>query len=419
MYWQNLNHKKIGIWGMGKEGQAARRALSHYCPDSSLIDIDESNVSDIFLCDVLIKSPGVSLYRPEIQEAAQKGVIITSGTNLFFANKSPRTQVIAITGTKGKSTTSSLLAHTLKHLNQSVELGGNIGVPLLDLVDTTSDYVVAELSSYQCADFVGRPYIGVLVNLYPEHLQWHGSHDRYHEDKLHMIRQAYRCVLNASDPETIRKATHISAHYFNESKAIHIKDSLFYNGDTPLFPIDVLPLPGLHNAENACAVLTVVHMLGLPLEECAEAFKTFQALPHRLQVIGHKNGITYVDDSISTTPETAIAALKAIDKGQPITLIAGGLDRGQDYRSLASFLGEHADRMRLVALPETGKILADMTQRQGVETSLVSDMPSAVSVAQHMTPSGGSILLSPAAPSYNMYLNFEERGNDFKRWIEL
>lgn len=416
MYWQNLNHKKIGIWGTGKEGQAAQQALLKYCPKADLINIKEDNISDIFTCDILIKSPGVSLYRPEIQEATQKDIIVTSGTNLFFTNKNPQTRVIAITGTKGKSTTSSLLAHTLKYLKQSVVLGGNIGVPLLDLIETKADIVVAELSSYQCADLTGYPDIGVLVNLYPEHLQWHGSHDRYYNDKLHMLYQAHHIILNATDSETLSRSKGISAHYFNSFNGIHIQDDFFYNGNTPLFPTNVLPLPGIHNAENACAVLSVIKMLGLCLTDCVEAFKTFQALPHRLQTLGEKNGIVYIDDSISTTPETAIAALKAIDKGQPITLIAGGLDRGQDYTNLAAFLGNYSNRIRLVTLPETGVHLAETSKKQGVETNITSDMKTAVNIAKRITPKGGTILLSPAAPSYNMYKNFEERGDDFKRW---
>ncbi len=416
MYWHSFNNQTIGIWGMGREGKAARAALDRHYPDATVIEIDESNVSDISRCNILIKSPGVSLYRPEIQEAVQKGIIVTSGTNLFFANKNPQTTVIAITGTKGKSTTSALLAHTLKHLGQSVRLGGNIGVPLLDLVDEPADYVVAELSSYQCADLAGKPDIGVLVNLYPEHVQWHGTHDKYYDDKWHMMRQAIRTVVNGTNPMAVAGAADLDAAFFNTPTDIHVKDNRFWNGTVPLFPTTTLPLPGLHNAENACAVLTVIQLLGLSLMHCAGAFQTFHALPHRLQTLGTKDGITYVDDSISTTPETAIAALKAIDKGQPITLIAGGLDRGQDYTELAAYLGNHKDRMRLVTLPDTGKRLADMTQPQGVETSLTSDMPTAVSVAQHMTPPGGTILLSPAAPSYNLYRNFEDRGDDFKRW---
>jgi len=123
-----------------------------------------------------------------------------------------------------------------------------------------------------------------------------------------------------------------------------------------------------------------------------------------------------VDDSISTTPETAIAALKALDKGQDITLIAGGFDRGQDYTELVHFMVDYKDRFRLVTLPDTGKRLAELTGRAGIETALTSDMPTAVNIAGHITPEGGTILLSPAAPSYNLYQNFEERGNDFKRW---
>lgn len=419
MYWHNLEHKKIGVWGMGKEGQAAWKALSDHCPTAQLLTIEEANTSDILKCDILIKSPGISLYRSEIREAVQQGVIVTSGTNLFFANKKETTCVIAITGTKGKSTTSSLLAHTLKHLNQSVILGGNIGVPLLDLVDTNADYVVAEMSSYQCADLTGHPDIGVLLNLYPEHLQWHGTHKQYYNDKLNMIRLAKQPILNATNDQTSQLTSDIDAVYFNAQSRIHIKNGWFYNGGFPLFPISELPLPGLHNAEDACAVLTVIDILGLQPAACAEAFKTFHALPHRLQTIGCRNGITYIDDSISTTPETAIAALKAIDKGQPITLIAGGLDRGQDYTALVAYLAEHKDQMRLVTLPDTGTKLAHMAQTAGIETGITSEMPTAVNIAQHLTPNGGTILLSPAAPSYNLYTNFEERGDDFKHWAGL
>ncbi|MBQ7413574.1 MAG: UDP-N-acetylmuramoyl-L-alanine--D-glutamate ligase [Alphaproteobacteria bacterium] len=416
MFWSNLTGKTIGIWGMGREGIAARQALQNHCPDTSVLEISESNLDDINRCDILIKSPGVSLYRPEIQTALKQGIIITSGTNLFFANKNPRTRVIAVTGTKGKSTTASLLAHTLKYLGQSVELGGNIGRPLLELADTSADFVVAELSSYQCADLIGRPDIGVLVNLYPEHLQWHGSHERYYSDKIHMITQSCQAVLNDTDSQTHQFDISIPTVWFNTPNGIHLEKETFYSGDIPLFSRQKLSLIGTHNAENACAVLTVIQMLGLSPADCAEAFHTFQALPHRLQTIGSKDNLTYVDDSISTTPETAVAALKALSHGQPITLIAGGLDRGQDYTILIDYLAANREKIRLITLPDTGKRLADQAQNHHIETVRTSDMPTAVSIAQHITPVGGTILLSPAAPSYNLYPNFEARGDDFKKW---
>ena len=364
----------------------------------------------------MVKSPGVSLYRPEIQEAIRQHILVTSGTNLFFENKNPESLVIAVTGTKGKSTTSSLLAHTLKALGKSVGLGGNIGVPLIDFVDKKNDFIVAELSSYQCADLNGRPNIGIMTNLYPEHLQWHGTHEQYYRDKLRLIDQSEQIILNGADSRLKKYLFESDCIPFNTPDTIHIQDGYFYDGRLSLFPLDHLKLLGIHNAENACAVLTIVKLLNLPLSKCVAAFQKFQPLPHRLQILGTKRGITYVDDSISTTPETAIAALKALDKGQDITLIAGGFDRGQDYTNLIHFMATFKNRFRLVTLPDTGKRLAQMAQQAGIETGLTSDMPTAVNIAGHITPYGGTIVLSPAAPSYNLYQNFEERGNDFKHW---
>lgn len=416
MYWKNLDNKRVGIWGMGREGQAVRQALSHHAPGATIIEIGEDNTADIKVCDVVVKSPGVSLYRPEIQAALQQGITITSGTNLYFANKKPSVFVVAVTGTKGKSTTSALLAHTLQFMGQSVVLGGNIGKPLLDFVDETPDILVAELSSYQCADFSGRPNIGILTNLYPEHLQWHGSHERYYQDKCRMIRSAERAILNENDKTTKALNPVKNPVWFNAPAGMHVQDDMFYDGETALFPVSCLTAPGIHNAWNACAVLAVVKELGFEPCRCATPFSTFQPLPHRLQILGTMHGLTYVDDSISTTPETAMAALRALDRGGDITLLAGGFDRGQDYTNLVALMKEHRDKWRLVTLPDTGTRLGQMAQQAGIETVPTSDMPTAVSIAQHITPIGGVILLSPAAPSYNMYRNFEERGLDFKHW---
>lgn len=420
MLWTDLNNKHIGIWGMGKEGISAKQAISKYASPVSITEINEENLSEIFKCDILIKSPGVSLYRPEITEAKKQGIIITSGTNLFFANKNPHATVIAVTGTKGKSTTSSLLAYTLKTLGENVVLGGNIGVPLVDLVDSRADYIVAELSSYQCADFNGAPDIGVLVNLYPEHLPWHGTHDRYYQDKLTMVSQAKTQLLNALDDRTHKYTDSDNrfqkAIYFNNT--IHSDGAWFYEGDKKLFPCASLNLVGEHNRQNACGVLTVIRHLGLNLTDCEQAFKTFQALPHRLQTIGHKNGLTFIDDSISTTPETAIAALKAIGHEHPITLIAGGQDRGQDFSDLVDYIKNHPT-VQLITLPDTGGRLAEIAHKNGIPVSACKTMPEAVQTATEITPVGGTVLLSPAAPSYNMYKNFEERGTDFKNNINL
>lgn len=416
MLWQNLENKTIAIWGQGKEGTAAEKYVREHCRQINIIEVGEDNVDDIYHCDILIKSPGVSLYRPEIDKAVKRGIIVTSGTNLFFANKSQQTKVIAVTGTKGKSTTSALLYHTLQQLKIKVELGGNIGRPLIELADAEVDFVVAEMSSYQCADCQGSADIGVLLNLYPEHLQWHGSHQRYWQDKLNMINKARRKLLNAQDERTLEMADKTKAAWFNDKTAIHIENNYFYDGSDRLFSCSVLPLLGEHNAQNACAVLSVIKMLDMPLDKCEQTFSSFQALPHRLQKVAEANGVTFIDDSISTTPETAIAALKALDKGQVMTLIAGGFDRGQDYSELGDYLKSLENRICLVVLPDTGERI--LKNSPGIKARTVANMEQAVDAAVEVTPKGGTVILSPAAPSYNMYKNFEARGEDFSNCIK-
>lgn len=417
MLWTDLQNKTVGIWGMGHEGIAAKRAMEHFAPSAHLIEIEEENVGDLSKCAVVIKSPGVSLYRPEIRAAKTAGVIFTSGTNLFFANKKHGQKVIAITGTKGKSTTSSLLAHTLQTLGKKVALGGNIGVPLLDLIDTDAEIVVAELSSYQCADFVGKPDMAVLVNLYPEHLHWHGSHEQYYADKINMVAQAKTPVLNALDART-KKLVHLPhALYFN--REINEDGVFFYDTQLPLFKTYHLPLKGDHNLKNACAVLTVLKALKLDLMAAKQGFKTFMALPHRLEILGDKKELTFVDDSISTTPETAIAALKAFADRSSISLIVGGQDRGQDFTELLDFIAVEQGRIKLITLPDTGIRIAEQAQKTGITPHPANTVEQAVRIAKDITYPGGVVLLSPAAASYNAYKNFEERGADFKQWAFL
>ena len=314
MKWSEFEHQKVGIWGMGREGQSAFRAIKAHVPTAEFIEIGEENLNDLYNCQIVVKSPGVSLYRPEIEKAKSQGIILTSGTNIYMANKNPNTKVICITGTKGKSTTSSLLAHTLKSLGKSVCLGGNIGKPLLDFVDENPEFMVAETSSYQCADFVGTPQLGIMVALYSAHLPWHGTLERYHSDKMNMIRQAQKTI-------DIRKLS------------FSVKEDYFCEGNKKLFLLSSLPLFGAHNAQNACVVLQAIKELGLNPVECEKAFETFTPLAHRLQKVAEKDGVLYINDSIATLPEPVIAALDTFDE-HPITLIVGGWDGGYDYHEL-------------------------------------------------------------------------------------
>ena len=388
MKWSELLNKKIGLWGMGREGESSKKALLKHVPNARLIEISEDNLDDLYTCDVVVKSPGVSLYRPEVEKLHKKGIKITSNTNLYISNKPLNVKLICITGTKGKSTTSSLLAHTLKSLGKLACLGGNIGKPLLDFVDEKTEFMVAETSSYQCADFVGEPDLGILVTLYSAHLPWHGTLERYHADKMNMIHQAKK---------------QIDIRQLNFS----VKDGFFYEGDKQLFPLSSLPLYGAHNAQNACVVLQAIKELGLNPTDCEKAFQTFVPLPHRLQKVAEKDGVLYINDSIATLPEPVIAALDTF-ASRPITLIVGGWDGGYDYTQLDKVIQER--KILALALPDTGAKITTPYH--------VADMCEAVKLAHEKTPRGGVVLMSPGAPSYNQYKNFEERGIDFIRLVE-
>lgn len=418
MKFQDLSNKTIAIWGLGKEGLSVQKLLNEKVPSSKQLIVSEENTKDILKADILIKSPGVSLYRAEIKEAIRHGVYCTSGTNIFFQNKPETTKVIAVTGTKGKSTTSSLLFHTLKFLGENVALAGNIGEPLVNILDKKNDIVIAELSSYQCADLKGKIDISILTNLYPEHLQWHESHQQYYIDKINLLNQSDFSIINGKHEKSILETNHLNNRiFFNHRNGIYYENGWFYDHNTPLFQTQSLNLRGEHNLENACAVLTVLKKLGYPLSNAETAFKTFQALPHRLQVLGEKNTITYVDDSISTTPETAIAAVKSFLNYPYITLIVGGMDRGQDYQELALFLNTIKEKVCLITLPDTGLQAYKKAKELGIFSFNALTMAEAVQLAKTYTKKNGIVLLSPGAPSYNLYKNFEERGHDFEKNI--
>lgn len=419
MKFENLKYKKVGIWGMGKEGTAVQKVLSHLVPEAKLFPFSDDNLDVLYTCDIVVKSPGVSLYRDEIQKAVQKGVQFTSGTSLFLENKPKTTKVIAITGTKGKSSTSSLLYHTMKNLGYSVALGGNIGYPLIQFLDEPpTDYVVAELSSYMCADATGDIDMAVLLDLYPEHTNWHQTVQRYYMDKIVLVARADKIIINGTDPGIHSNFNNaLDALTYNTAQDFHLKGDFFYEGKKKCFAREKLSLLGEHNAENACAVLTVLKQLGnLDFPKIEEAFSTFEPLPHRLQTVLKTKNLIFVDDSISTTPETALAALNAYPDNAKIVLLVGGEKRAQDFTELAHFVAKSKGRITVIGMPDVGTECVEAVLNEKGAAFTRQDLKEALQVSiQLLENKGGIILLSPAAPSYNVYKNFEERGDEFKR----
>ena len=416
-----LGKQKIAIWGEGREGNVVARLLETEGREYSFIS--DADKDDLEQFSVVIKSPGVSVYKPEIIRAKKNGVYFTSATNLFLAEamcREKRPTLIGITGTKGKSTTSALTAHILSGLGYKTFLGGNFGTPLLEALPTLDvyDFIVAEVSSYQAADLECGFDAALVNNLYPEHLNWHLSHEKYYQDKLNIFARTPKKIVNGADAKLAEMTKDMQVIAFNVTDAtegFYLENGDVYKGNVKYLSGTELPLPGAHNLANLCGALTLIQALGVKAEpeKIAVILSSFKPLPHRLQIVA-KGDVCFVDDSISTTPETAMAALDVF-AGRPITLIAGGFDRGQDYAELAKKIRQN--NVKVVTLPDTGSRICAEVQKCGGEAYEAADMASAVRKAKEITPVGGVVLLSPAAPSYGVYKNFEERGKAFAELV--
>jgi UDP-N-acetylmuramoyl-L-alanine---L-glutamate ligase len=425
----DLGAARVAIWGLGREGRAAIQFLRAHHPNLPLLLLDDAEdappprgFDDIDYAfgrqaiaraldriDVLVKSPGVSLYRREIETARQKGAAVTSLLNLWFG-EGVEVKTICVTGTKGKSTTASLIAHILDRLGRRVALAGNIGVPVTEIDQTKADYAVIEVSSYQAADFDGVCDIALLTSLFPEHLDWHGALDAYYRDKLNLLRRSRCAIVNRQTAAAVKLAQRL----FNDPAALHARGKEIFDGPAQIGAVGNRYLARPHNLSNLCAALTVAKVLGLNLAEALDAAGDFHALPHRQQEIGEIDGVLYVDDSISTAPESTIAALE-VYAAREITVILGGYDRGIDYGKLVARLKVGGARA-VVCLGASGsRIYAALRAGGGElpEAAFVPSMEEAVSFAKRVTPSAGVVLLSPAAPSYGYYRDFAERGCDF------
>jgi UDP-N-acetylmuramoylalanine--D-glutamate ligase len=424
----DLGAARVAIWGLGREGRAAIQFLRAHHPELPLLLLDDAASAsrpiefDNIQCafgedavrraleevDVLVKSPGVSLYRPEIETARRAGVKITSLLNLWFAeNLGIRT--ICITGTKGKSTTASLTAHILGRLGRKAALAGNIGVPVTEIDPSVAEFAVIEVSSYQAADFDGMGDVGVLTSLFPEHLDWHLTLDSYYRDKLNLLRHSRYAVINRE----LAPAAGLARYFFNDPAAFHSRGTAIFDDGERIGDVKNRYLARPHNLSNVCAALTVAKVLGFDPRAALAAVRDFRALPHRQQEIGEIAGVLYVDDSISTAPESTLAALE-VYAGRDITLIAGGYDRGIDYGKLIAKLAGGAARA-VVCFGISGERIYTTLRAapDHPDTTLARSMEAAVAWARQKTPKGGVVLLSPAAPSYGDYHDFAERGRDF------
>jgi UDP-N-acetylmuramoylalanine--D-glutamate ligase len=424
-----LADRRVAVWGFGREGRAALAALRSRLPRSRLrvfcSDAEATELGDTAITappdaaalsafDVVVKSPGISAYRPEIIEAQHNGSHFTSGTALWFAEH-PEARVIAVTGTKGKSTVTALIAHFLRALGRRTALAGNIGLPLLELLDPPAlpDWWVIELSSFPTRA-APRVEIGVVNNLYEEHLDWHGTRECYATDKLALADASRTLVVNALQPElTTRTAAHPHRVTFGDVGGWHVRDGAILRASRRAVAIAGLPLPGEHNALNVCAALTALEAAGEDALAALRSIDTFRALPHRLQTIGGRDGVAWIDDSIATTPQATLEALASL-RGRAVTVLVGGHERGLDWRAFADAVQDDPPHA-IVAMGANGARIAGVLRDAPGKYELRSatTLRDAVAAAREITPRGGVILLSPGAPSFDQFRDYAERGRVF------
>jgi len=432
MRFSDLRGRRVAVWGFGREGHAVIKALRSQLPTQALtlfcraaeadaarafdpaleVVAGEPDAAMLARFEVVVKSPGISAYKPAPLAAQAQGTQFTSGTALWFGENA-QARVIAVTGTKGKSTTSALIAHLARSAGVRTALAGNIGLPLLELLGQRADLWVIELSSFQTGE-AGPLELGVVTSLYEEHLDWHGSRERYVADKLKLADVSRTLLVNGLQPGLLeRTQDHPQRLLFGTPEGWHVRDGFIRRGVQAVFPIGQLAAPGLHNALNACAALAALEAVGMDALAAAPALAMFRPLPHRLQPLGERDGWHWVNDSISTTPLATLAALESLH-GRTVTVLVGGHDRGLDWTPFVEAM-RAAPAHAIVCMGSNGARIADALRVAGVACPLrlVDNLAAAIAAAKARTPAAGVILLSPGAPSFDQFKDYAERGRRF------
>jgi UDP-N-acetylmuramoylalanine--D-glutamate ligase len=426
--WSALADASVGVWGLGVEGRASLRrlqAMGHLPvlvddapaePRSDGLEVlatASGGLDALLRCDVVVKSPGISRYRPEVARLESSGVAVCGGLGLFMEEADPA-RVACVTGTKGKSTTTALAVHLLERLGYRARAGGNIGHPPWDTSpEPVPDYWVVETSSFQVPDLTTAPRVVAVTSLFPDHLDWHGTVERYYADKLSLCTKpgVSLALADGSDAELRAQAGRLGPHLRWVSDSDVARDTAWSVR---------LGLRGPHNARNASVARAVLAGLGIPAAsdpaQLAEAAEGFGGLPSRFCSLGSVRGVEFVDDSLATNVLPTQAALEAF-ADRPVALLVGGHDRGVDYGPLGESVATRTAPTVVVTMPDNGPRIGQAIRDGGgeqVEVVDAADLDEAVAMACAWAGGGGGVvLLSPAAPSFGRFADYRARGRAF------
>ena len=415
----DLAQKRVGIYGYGLEGRASEQLLSGICelvivdddPKAGVLVTSSGGLEELMTCDVVLKSPGVPRRSASVVQLEKNNVYVTSTLNLWM-NQADRSRVIGITGTKGKSTTTALITFFLQCLGEKAQRLGNIGLPPYDTsVDTSTGWLVVEISSFQATDLDVAPKTVVLTSLGSDHIDWHGSLEQYRSDKLQLTRAGGEHRTFVPNSEVVH------------SESSQIGGTVVYVDSETSTLTEELHLLGEHSRSNVALALEVVSFVtNTPRSEVHAAVSTnassFVPLSGRLTLVATKNGIKFVDDGLATSVLPAVAALDVF-KDDSLALLIGGFDRGVDYVPLAQAIATRTRPTMLLSMGPAGKRIVEETLKINSEIAHTSFelMDEALIAGTEFLGTSGVVLLSPGAPSFDRYLNWEERSSDFVRAV--
>lgn len=444
----SFSGKRVAVFGYGIEGQSAAEFFSDRRAQVTVFDekksLNQPGISsgrnpferfvggifkDIGTFDYLVVSPGIRLDRPVFRKAGKNGITFTTATNVFM-DLCP-CPVIGVTGTKGKGTTSSLIYEMLKADGIDAYLGGNIGTAPLSFLDklTPLSVVVLELSSFQIMNMDRSPYMAVVLMVTSEHLDYHTDTDEYISAKSNLVRYQKPgdiAVIN-TDYQNSRKIGAGAKHSVWQvstktpvSRGSWVQDALVYVSDgkqvESVVPVSEIYIPGRHNWENVTAASAAAYARGVTIASIRTVVRTFRGLPHRLELVRTHMGISYYDDSFSTTPETAIAAINAFK--QPKIVILGGSGKGSDFSELGEVIRTNGSIKAIIGIgAEWPKIKPEIPSDKFKIIEGCGSMKEIVDAVLKIAQPNDVVLLSPACASFDMFSNYKDRGDQFKQIV--
>jgi UDP-N-acetylmuramoylalanine--D-glutamate ligase len=444
--------KKIAVLGLGVEGISSLKFFSRHGAELSIRDKkDEKDINqevlkeakqltseltfgptylqNLLTFDIIVRSPSIRPDQPELLEAVHNGAKVTSNTKTFF-DLCPA-KIIGVTGTKGKGTTAALIGEMLKAGSIKAFVGGNIGKPPLDFVDgiRPEDWVVLEMSSFQLIDMEKSPHVSVVLMVTSEHLDWHKSSEEYISAKSNIVSHQGSedfSVINVDHPGSSgfsdkTEAKKVLVSLFKEQNpGVFLKNEIVtrnINGKSEeILPTKEIHLRGRHNIENISAAVAAASVVGVGVEDIAKVVKSFKGLPHRLEFVSEVEGVKYYNDSFSTTPETAIAAIKSFT--EPLILILGGSEKESDYSELGKELNKADNIKNIILIGDTAERIQDSIGKFGKYRDKFikgsKNMQGIITNAKSVATVGDIVLLSPASASFGMFRNYKDRGEQFR-----